>query len=203
MWVWRLAGKTDWFFENSNNPNYARLWQCREFEISELFNHQRLRQGWGVPELDLNLTRTEWVRKRFELGINDGISMRKAEDDYTIMIPMRTEIRVQDTIFLPMVGNNQRSVNHFVVVTVAEAYRFENRGQYPKPSWYDYSWDQDYGHIIPINGNLTRTFPYGLNTLEGGAFGAPFIKRLNRVPSAEYRGFDAFLQRHNYPFNPY
>jgi len=200
MWVWRLANRDSWVdLAKPKNPSSARPWQCREFEIRELFNHHRLRQGWGVPGLDLNLTRDEWVENRYAFGaIDNEISMEVAEQEYVLMLPMRTEIRVKDTIFLPKVGNNQRSDDHFVVVTVAETYRFENRGQYPRP-WDQYTWDQDYGHIITVDGNLTRTFPYSQTTLQSGDFGAPFLKRLVRVP--DHR-FYHFLQKQNYPFIP-
>lgn len=202
MWVWRFADKESWFFNNEpTNRRYAQPWQCRDFMIHELFDNQRLRQGWGVPELDLNQAPNDWIAKRYELGIDSGITIDGAKEDYRIMIPMRTEMRINDIIFLPKVGNNRRSENHFAVVTVADAYRFENRGQYPKRDYYDYSWDQDYGHIIPVYRDLTRVFQYGQCTLQSGDFRAPFIKRLVRVSEngIHYDRFCSFLEHQDYP----
>ncbi len=47
-------------------------------------------------------------------------------------------------------------------------------------------WKRDYGHVIPVDGNLTRTFPYSQTTLQSGDFGAPFLKCLVKVPDHRF-----------------
>ena len=196
MWVWRLPNKDDGTW---NNPP-AQPWECRRLAMNRLFQNQELTLGWGMPELDLNLPEQQWVKKRYDWDHAAGgtMTMIAAQKDYNLMIPIRTDIQIGDTIFLPKVGANRLSDDHFVVVTVAGRYLFIKRGQYPR-HLNQYTWDQDYGHVIPVDGNLTRTFPYSQNTLQSGDFGAPFLKRQVKVP--DHR-FYQFLQNQNYPFIP-
>jgi len=195
MWVWRLTnyGEGDW----SKPP--AKGWDCRKFQINELFQHHELTQGWGIPPLDISLPRLQWAqtRRNWDLAVGGNMTMEEAEQDYDRLICM-LNIAVDDTIFLPKVGANQVSDDHFTVLTVAGRYRFKVRGQHPR-LLNQYVWQQDYGHVIPVVGGLIRTFPYGANTLAKSDFGAPFLKRIAPVPDQR---FYPFLRQHNYPFVP-
>lgn len=195
MWVWRLSGcgEGEW----SNPP--AQGWDCRRFQINELFQHHELTQGWGIPPLDIRLPRNQWakIRRDWDLAVGESMTLLKAQKDYDLLICMLS-IAVGDIIFLPKVGANQVSDDHFIVLTVADSYRFKVRGQHPIPL-DQYVWQQDFGHVIPVVGELIRTFPYGANTLQRSDFGAPFLKRITQVPDQR---FYPFLRKHNYPFIP-
>lgn len=217
MWVWRLTPivayyddpvqmqHDEQFFKNSQHPNpqqYAncdftptRHGQCREWAINSIFDQQKLRQGWCGVGLDLNLPRAIWLRNYQLIDPNNG-ALAGIETRYQILTRI-LDIRAGDTIFLPKVGNNRLSENHFTVVTVAGNYYFENRAG---EAMY---WKQDFGHIIPLSGNLTRTFPYNPQTLDTGVFSSPFIACVVRVPNSAYRRFDQFLRNQKYRFNPY
>ena len=126
---------------------------------------------------------------------NNG-ALAEIETRYQILTRI-LDIRAGDTIFLPKVVNNQLSDNHFTVVTAAGNYYFENRAG---ETMY---WKQDFGHVIPLSGNLTRTFPYNPQTLNTGVFSSPFIACVARVPNSAFRGFEQFLRNQNYRFNSY
>ena len=202
MWVWRLSASDDGTVPNGWADPPARHWDCINFQIGELFNSHDLTQGWGIPGLDLNLNEPDWVRNRLEWSRVLGehhVTIKGAEKEYALMIPIKRDIRIKDIIFVPKVGQNCFSEDHFTVVTVAGNYRFDPRG--PFSNTWRYCYQQGFGHIIPVNSDRTRVFHK--NELQSGAFGAPFLKRVNSVPRSAYRGFDDFLRRHNYPFNPY
>lgn len=215
MWVFRLSpedGFTDpaqmrhheQFFKKSTHPNPrqyancnftpAKPGECRTWVINEIFNQQKLRQGWCGIDLDLNLPEEIWI-SNYRL-IDPGNSPLKDIKIQLQILKGLLDIRSGDTIFLPRVGDNQLSYDHFTVVTAAGNYEFENR----RDIIY---WRTDFGHIIPIKSNLTRTFRYGSETLNARVFAAPFIAKVVRVPNSAFRGFDKFLLNQNYPFNPY
>lgn len=204
MWVWRLSEKFAGQWSKSKPPTGP--WDCRMFQINLLFNDQELTQGWGIPEpdLDLNTPRQQWAQKRrdWDLAVDGACTLEDAQSDYDLLICMRANVQIGDTVFIPKIGNNQLSNDHFVVVTVADKYRFKQRGIYPK-LLHQYTWDQDYGQVIPVDSALIKTFPYSSRTLERRAFGAPFCTRIHRVPYSSYRGFDICLKKNNYPFKPY
>jgi hypothetical protein len=214
MWVWRLVKEDDYtdahqmqhneqFFRQSPYPMHqpyvncnftpARLGECRTWIINEIFGQQKLRQGWCGIGLDLRLPREQWIRNYQSYSENpqEGVELL-----YSILARM-LNIVTGDTIFLPRVGNNQLSDDHFTVVTAAGNYCFENRYE---ENMY---WRQDFGHVIPLNGHLTRTFPYSVQTLQAKVFRAPFIASVVRVINSEYRGFGQFLRNQNYPFKSY
>lgn len=196
MWVWRFSnyGEGEW----SKPP--AQGWDCREFQIDKLFQNNELTQRWGIPPLSLlALQKPQWAQTRqaWDHAVGGAMSLANAGKDYDLLICMRT-IKIGDIIFLPKVGHNKVSDRHFTVLTVAETYRFKQRGNHPLPL-SQYVWQQDFGHVIPVVPDLIRTFPYGKNTLQKNDFGAPFLTRIKRVP--DYR-FHTFLRNHNYPFTP-
>ena len=213
MWVWRLPPEDGYyndptqmqhdeqFYKQSTHPNpqqYVscnfkpiKIRECRTWVINEIFNQQKLRQGWCGIDLDINLPKAIWMRNYQLIDPNKG-SLAEVERRYKIL-SLLLVIRAGDTVFLPRVGNNQLSYDDFTVVTAAGSYYFENRS---RENMY---WKRDYGHVIPVDGNLTRTFPYSQTTLQSGDFGAPFLKCLVKVP--DHR-FYQFLKNQNYPFIP-
>jgi len=217
MWVWRLSPEVDYytnaaqmqfdeqFFRQSTHPTLQRIANCdfsatnpgdvRTWLINEIFNQQKLRQGWGGIDLDLNLPEAIWIRN-WQLIDPNMAPLANVQLRYRLLIRM-LNISIGDTIFLPRVGDNQLSSHHFTVVTAAGSYDFENRSN------EDMYWKQDFTHVIPLEGNLTRTFLYSPQTLTAGVFGAPFIAAVVRVPDSAFRGFDGFLLNHNYPFRRY
>lgn len=138
-----------------------------------------------------------WTRTR---AIDEAIR------NYDLMRPILA-IKQGDTIFVPNANLNGRSEDHFIVVTVVGQYQFisrRNNQQFgPMRRWpTDFHWKEDFGHVIPVDGALTRVFRK--NQLQPRAFAAPFIPRIVAIPeSSNYRGFGDFLRANNYPFNPY
>ena len=138
-----------------------------------------------------------WTRQKAQTEAikNHGIMMRIQQ------------VRPGDTIFIPNTNQNGRSDDHFMVVTVVGQYQFisrRNDQQFgPMRRWpSDFHWTEDFGHVIPIDGDLIGVFDK--NQLQPGAFRAPFLARIVAVPeSSNFRGFGDFLQANNYPFNPY
>lgn len=213
MWVWRLSPVDSYydvnqvrndrdFFANSNHPNAqqyanlqftpARRGECREWLINEIFNKKMLRQGWCGIGLDLNLPEQEWIRN-YQIIDPNRTQLASIKTRSSILSDI-LNIRAGDTIFLPKVGNNRISDEYFSVVTAAGNYFFDDRlGEVTY-------WRRDFGHVIPLNQNLTRTFLYGSQHLDAGDFRAPFIQCVRRVPYADYRGFGTFLRNQNYPF---
>lgn len=99
MWVWRLSKKDDGSW--SNPP--AQLWECRRFQINNLFQNQELTQGWGIPELDLNLPPQQWVQRRHDWShaVGGTMTIATARKDYDLLILMKTDVQIGNTVFLP------------------------------------------------------------------------------------------------------
>lgn len=133
-------------------------------------------------------------------------AQKNAVINHAIMTRIQ-QVRLGDTIFIPNANQNGRSGDHFMVVTVVGQYQFisrRNNQQFgPMRRWpTDFHWTEDFGHVIPVNGALTRVFRK--NQLQPGAFRAPFLARIVAVPdSSNFRGFGDFLRANNYPFIPY
>ena len=182
------------------------------------FNGHKLTQGWGTPPLDLSIPEQQWIDNYCNLVIQEE---QHFNQPLTPTQKLITEANTQhglllramniipgDTIFIPKANNFGYSYDHFIVVTAAGRYQFDNRQNnqvfgHLRCFPMEFYMTEDFGHVIPVNDVLIRTFPYGPQTLQRACFGAPFIAKIVRVPSSSFRGFDNFLRRNNYPFKAY
>jgi len=162
-----------------------------DFLISELFDEGNLRQGWGLPDLNLNLNEDDWAVNYMidsyqywdtEATCSDAIGRRN------ILISM-LEMQVGDIIFVPNFRPSRIDETTFTVVTVAETYQFQNRSHLPLP---------DFGHIIPIDKLKTRYFWFSNRALPKDLFGAPYMKAVAQVTPTHqsYERFHHFLGKY-------
>jgi len=147
------------------------------FVLDEIFNHKRLRQGWGVPTLDLRLSENAWIENYIIASNrywNDPTSCENASGRRRILIGM-IEMMPRDIIFLPSVGHAVIDDACFSVCRVSNRYFFEDRSQHVT------TWEKDFAHVIPIE--KIQTFNYAHGTLERSMFGAPYLHALDEVQS--------------------
>ena len=148
-----------------------------KFVLDEIFSHNRLRQGWGVPTLDLRLSENAWIENYIIASNrywNEATSCENASGRRRILIGM-IEMVPRDIIFLPSVGRTLIDDTCFSVCRVSNKYFFEDRSQHPN------NWEKDYAHVIPIE--KIQTFQYTPGTLERSIFGAPYLHAIDEVQS--------------------
>lgn len=178
---------------------------ARAFLRTELFEHGRLRQGWGVPGLDVRkepvflknyviALRKRWNAIPADLlaelhgktSLEDLFSLlakpfREAKGRYKILARMNAMSR-HDVVFLPDVPDDQS----FTVARIDDAmYQFEDRSG-PATNY----WDRDYGHLRLVRD--VKTFPYASKTLPPGVFKAPYVHAIDQV-KARKKVFEEFL----------
>lgn len=157
---------------------------CVDYVLQELVNHQRLRQGWGVPTLDLRLAEDIWIEnyiiasKRY---YNEDSGCEHATGRRSILKKM-LEMNLGDVIFLPNVNGLERNEEYFSVCHVKGKYFFEDR------SCLDNNWQKDFGHVIPIS-NLA-TYKYSGTTLSRSIFGAPYLRAIDEAQQS-YQSYAA------------
>ena len=143
-----------------------------EFVLKELFEKKNLRQGWGIPTLDLRLPEGVWIGKYIlaakkywgsEAGCDSARGRR-------VIISRMLDMSSEDIIFLPKITNKGESKHNFTVVTVADNYFFEDRSQEDQ---------KDFAHIIKVK--KIQTFPYPISNIDNAIFGAPFMTAIDPV----------------------
>jgi hypothetical protein len=210
MWVFRVpndfGGKPDKKCPTTLNQNALRTGLTGtvshltynnsggiNFVLDELFQQHRLRQGWGVPTLDLRLPDKAWI-ENFIIASNrywgEVSDCAKASGRLKILSHM-VDMKINDIIFLPNVTNQMVDHNYFTVVTVKNPYYFEDRSQEPN------TWEKDFAHVIEIE--KIKTYCFSQHTLQRSIFGAPFMHAIDKIkPSYQtYNTFDQFV-KHSY-----
>jgi hypothetical protein len=155
------------------------------FILNELFKYHRLRQGWGVPGLDLRLADSIWI-ENYIIGArqywNEDATCNEAIGRKKILNHM-LDMSIGDIIFIPNVSENTLNSGFFTVATVESLYYFENRNNNPN------TWKKDFGHIIGIN--YLKTFNYSNNYLKRAIFGPPFMHAIDPI-LPHYQSCDIF-----------
>ena len=172
---------------------------CLQFVIDEFLGkttttaRKRLRQGWGIPTLDLRLPMHVWIEnymiaqyKYHNQNIDDD-SCKRAAKRYGILKQMM-EMNEGDIIFVPNVGNGCLDESKYYVCQVKKEYYFEDRSQKPN------TWEKDFGHIIEVKNAEMFTFNTS-NTLNRSIFGAPFMRAIDQAKKhyASYQQLDDFI----------
>lgn len=183
----------------------------QRFLSSELIDHGRLRQGWGVPGLSLKresdfLNNFVIAMRRYWNSIPENVltalrerdawddtaelmalfidSYRRAAGRFTILFRM-VQMNRGDVVFVPNVPDQGRS---FTACRIAGAsYEFEER---TGPATQ--TWERDFGHLRHVAG--VRVFEYGPETLPTGAFGRPYLHAIDKG-SARVEQFEEFVKR--------
>ena len=156
-------------------PNVAH------FIARELFQHGRLRQGWGAGGLDLRLGEFQWK-------INFVQYRRICHDEpahdvnrrWTILSRM-LEMRVEHVVFIGKFSTQGHDEDRFTVAIVNDPYYFENgeNGGWAEDDDYRNCCCRDFRHVIPIT--RVETYLYGDHTLERGVFGAPLMDAVKQI----------------------
>jgi hypothetical protein len=189
--------------------------QVRNFLMSELFAHGRLRQGWGVPGLDLRQPEGLWVENYLIAAWkywderptpNEALGRKRILDHLT-------QMSVDDVVFVPNCGANalmakhydrfenqavtdderllpaQEDEQHFTVVTINEPYAFEDRTDQPD------TWKKDFGHLLGIRN--AKAFAYSGSGLSRATFSAPYMHAVDpvREQHARHEAMKSFLSR--------
>ena len=145
------------------------------YVIGELFNNNRLRQGWGVPGLDLGQDTMEWISKYIissfrywdrRVDCNEGMGRKN-------ILNHMLEMNVGDKIFIPNVSPGSVNNRYFTLATVRHAYRFEDRAVKPD------TWEKDFGHIIGVTD--IKTYSYSTGDIRRSIFGAPFLHAIDPI----------------------
>jgi hypothetical protein len=155
------------------------------FILNELFENHRLRQGWGIPGLDLRLEENIWL-ENYIIGsrkywskdstCNEAMGRKK-------ILNHILDMSLGDIIFLPNVSENTIDLRCFTVATVISLYDFEDRSNNPN------TWKKDFGHIIGVN--YLKTFPYSNNSLMRDIFGPPFMHAIDPI-LPHYQSYNIF-----------
>lgn len=182
--------------------NYSN---CLDYALDELFgknesNRKRLRQGWGVPTLDLRLPESVWIEnyisacyKYWNVQPSDN-SCEQASGRRKILIHMNN-METNDVIFLPNVKTGRVDENYFTICRVKKEYYFEDRSQYRKNSW-----EQDFGHVIEVKDLVVFKFNQS-DTLNKSIFGAPYLHAIDpiKINYVSYPEINSFIEEKYYP----
>ena len=161
-----------------------------DFFISELFDYGRLRQGWGVPTLDLRLNDQAWIENYIIAcyrywGEETDCALAHARRRILIKMVL---MEVDDYIFLPNVGEAEPDGNSFCLCHVTDRYFFEDR------SYLGNTWEKDFAHVIPVQ--IDQVFNYSSNTLPKALFGAPYMHAIDEIEQhhQKYTTFQDFIR---------
>ena len=151
--------------------------KVKNFILDELLTYGRLRQGWGIPDLDLTLPEKVWV-ENFILGAkkywNEILTCKSAMGRKKILDHMLNMVE-NDIIFIPNVSSNSFDARYFTVATISKSYRFDkDRLHHPN------TWEKDFGHIIEVK--FLKVYRFSDNTLPKNLFGAPFLHAIDPIP---------------------
>jgi len=167
---------------NYDTTNYL------EFLHNELWNHNTLRQGWGIKDLDLKQDVSSWVQNYMLNGKifwNTEIQCHTAKGRWNVISRM-LKMKKDDYIIIPKTSNNIHTLNDynsFVVCQISQSYYFD----YVKNI-------KDFGHCIKVK-NL-QIFNYDKNTLLRYDFSAPYLWAITKVENhhSRYLKFKNFIE---------
>ena len=171
---------------------------CLQFVIDEFMgknisNRKRLRQGWGIPTLDLRFPDNVWIENfiisnyKYHNQSVDDDSCKRATKRHGILHQM-IDMKIGDIIFVPNIGDGCLDENKYYVCQVKKGYYFEDRSQKPN------TWEKDFGHIIEIKDAEVFTFNTP-STLNRSIFGAPYMRAIDQAKRhyASYQQLDDFI----------
>jgi peptidoglycan hydrolase-like protein with peptidoglycan-binding domain len=154
------------------------------FIASELL-HGRLRQGWGLPGLDLRQRKEIWIENFIHNGYiywkfdpTDQHLLGSASGRKDVLDPM-LDMRREDVVFIPKFRNGGWDDGYFGSAVVSQSYRFEDRAKIPG------TWEKDFGHIIGVV--QVESHPYSAGTLPRGVFN-PYRRAINAIRSGGQYG---------------
>ena len=134
-----------------------------DFLHSELWKCKKLRQGWGLEGLDLELLEEKWI-KNYIIGAKKYWGEEITQDYCEIaagrykILSLLKEAKKGDLIFIPKHSNNfHHDEGRFTVCKVIGSYYFDLEKKY-----------KDFGHVLPVTD--LRVFPYSEDTLLGKDF---------------------------------
>lgn len=148
----------------------------------ELYNHGRLRQGWGAPGLDLRLSDKEWAENFLiacckywgeEIAYSDSSDAMGRKNILNHMLNMN----IGDIIFVPKTPNEKK----FIVATISKKYYFDNT-PYPATDFHT-----GFRHVIEVE----KLKIYPNSELQPGIFGAPFRPAISPI-SPNYKAYGIF-----------
>ena len=93
---------------------------CVDFVLKDLVNNQRLRQGWGVPTIDLRLPEAVWI-ENYIIAYNrywSEVTDCEHASGRRKILKVMTEMNEGDVIFLPNVNGPKRDEGFFSVCRV-------------------------------------------------------------------------------------
>ncbi|MDD4854594.1 MAG: hypothetical protein PHQ22_09980 [Sulfuricurvum sp.] len=136
-------------YENNGYKDYLdeQLWKCN-----------KLRQGWGIPKLDLRGNEEEWIenyilgaRKYWDIPLhifkNDDMC-HDAAGRFKMFTETMNDVDLGDIVIIPTHSDKQHhDSKHFTIATVNGKYFFDLNEKY-----------NDFGHVLPIK-NL-KVVPY-------------------------------------------
>lgn len=154
--------------------------------INEELYQGRLRQGWGVPGLDLRQSDKEWAENFLiacgkywgeRIGYSDSTDAMGRKNILNHMLNMN----IGDIVFVPKTPNDKK----FIAATVSKKYYFEDT---PHPAT---DFHTAFRHIIEVK----KLKIYPNSSLQAGIFGAPFMHAIDPIsPNYQvYRIFKRFV----------
>lgn len=183
-------------FRKPFSPLSDDLAGAREFLVSELLERNTMRQGWGVPGLDLTKStfhdnyviamRRYWKavpqetvdelvqRETWDDGELTALLdpyYREAEGRYKVLRRMQ-EMGRSDVVFFP----GTPTPDAFTVARIDDVkYQFEDRSAHAKTKL----WELDFGHRRQVKD--VRTFKYGPSTMPASMLGSPYKNPVDKV----------------------
>ncbi len=132
-----------------NNLFVFRVASDNEYIKDELFNHGRLRQGWGSAGTNLlTMSKKEWIAAQCQRDVWEGNKRYYTQkySSHKIML----EIKERDIIIIPKMPDSTK----FTICFASGSYFFQ------QPDGYD---KDDFCHVIPIDLKTVRIFDYHAN----------------------------------------
>ena len=150
-----------------------------KFIHDELFENNVLRQGWGIPDLDLNLPTHDWIKTYMHNGKiywDADIECEIAKGRWNIIHRM-IDMKEDDVIIIPKkskIFNAKNNHNNFLICQVVGLYYFDCPSQI-----------NDFGHCIKVK-NI-QEFSYGEDTLLRSDFSAPYLYAITQATDTHSR----------------
>lgn len=179
----------------------------KHYLYDELWNKNKLRQGWGFEGLDLRNGINSWI-KHYLIGMRKfwNYSLEEMEEINACEVATGRFDMFEQTMLLMTKGdiivipkhsykisskNPLHSYDSFTIVTVADDYYFDLNPKY-----------KDFGHVIPVKKH--KVFKYG-NNFQPEEFAGYYRRAVSEVKKKEnniYSKLKSFIENKYLENNP-
>lgn len=150
----------------------------QDYLHDELWKHNRLRQGWGVPGLDLALDEEEWIENYILamrqywgeplVSFGNQSICHEASGRYKLFYETLYQAKANDIIIIPTHSEkNHHDSKHMTIATISDIYYFDVNSNY-----------NDFGHVLPVKD--LKVVPYD-ETIRPMSFTGYYQRAVTRI----------------------